>query len=89
MTHLEERVLLADGAWLEITLRADPRGPAYRLAWGPAGDWRVRYERAGGKADRRWVRGRAEPYAFRSVEQLRYDFERDVQTLGGELGEAP
>ena len=30
---------------------------------------------------RRTVRGRASAYAFRSVEQLRYDFERDVQSL--------
>ena len=28
---------------------------------------------------RRRVRGRARPYEFRSVEQLRYDFERDVK----------
>ncbi len=28
---------------------------------------------------RRRVRGRARPYQFRSVEQLRYDFERDVK----------
>ncbi|MGH8741617.1 MAG: hypothetical protein ACREUN_11930 [Burkholderiales bacterium] len=28
---------------------------------------------------RRRVRGRTRPYAFRSVEQLRYDFERDVR----------
>jgi hypothetical protein len=27
------------------------------------------------------LRGRAAPYAFRSVEQLRYDFERDLETL--------
>jgi len=25
------------------------------------------------------VRGRRQPYAFRSVEQMRYDFERDVE----------
>ena len=25
------------------------------------------------------VRGRRSPYTFRSVEQLRYDFERDVE----------
>ena len=30
---------------------------------------------------RRIIRGRATPYAFRSVEQMRYDFERDVQSL--------
>jgi hypothetical protein len=35
------------------------------------------------------VRARAEPYAFRSVEQLRYDFERDIEELGGTLGETP
>jgi len=30
---------------------------------------------------RRIIRGRATPYAFRSVEQMRYDFERDVESL--------
>ena len=30
---------------------------------------------------RRIIRGRASAYTFRSVEQLRYDFERDVQAL--------
>ena len=30
---------------------------------------------------RRTVRGRSTAYAFRSVEQMRYDFERDVQSL--------
>ena len=34
---------------------------------------------------RRW-RGRTQAYAFRSVEQLRYDFERDVEAVGGRLG---
>jgi hypothetical protein len=36
---------------------------------------------------RRRVRGRTLPYEFRSVEQLRYDFEQDVRAAGGELGE--
>jgi hypothetical protein len=89
MLLLEERVVLADGALLEVALRAERRGLVYRLAWGAAGDWLVRYEREPGKADRRTVRARAEPYAFRSVEQLRYDFERDIEELGGTLGEAP
>ena len=31
---------------------------------------------------RRRVRGRWMPYEFRSVEQLRYDFEQDVAGLG-------
>ena len=30
---------------------------------------------------KRTVRGRTTAYAFRSVEQMRYDFERDVQSL--------
>jgi hypothetical protein len=32
---------------------------------------------------RRRVRGRSRPYKFRSVEQLRYDFERDVRDATG------
>jgi hypothetical protein len=36
---------------------------------------------------RRRVRGRALPYEFRSVEQLRYDFEQDVLAAGGSLGQ--
>jgi len=35
---------------------------------------------------RRRVRGRWSHYGFRSVEQLRYDFERDVEAAGGRLG---
>ena len=47
---------------------------AYRLRWGEPGDWRVVYE----PGERR-VHGKRHPYAFRSIEQLRYDFERDVE----------
>jgi hypothetical protein len=36
---------------------------------------------------RRRVRGRALSYEFRSVEQLRYDFEQDVLAAGGSLAE--
>jgi hypothetical protein len=32
------------------------------------------------------VRGRHSAYRFRSVEQLRYDFEQDVRAAGGALG---
>ena len=35
---------------------------------------------------RKTIRGKTFPYAFRSVEQLRYDFERDVAAIGGRLG---
>ena len=34
---------------------------------------------------RRRLRGRVLPYEFRSVEQLRYDFEEDVRAAGGSL----
>jgi len=86
---LEEKVVLADGAWLEIALHAERGGLAYRLAWGAAGDGLVRYEGEAGQVGRRTLRARAEAYALRSVEQLRYDFERDIEALGAALGEAP
>ena len=80
MLPLREKVLLGDGALLEIELGA---GGAYRLRYGV-----LRYgalvEYANG---RRRVRGRELRYEFRSVEQLRYDFERDVEAIGGSLGE--
>lgn len=71
---LHERVVLAE-AILEIELHADLR---YRLRYGDL------VEYANG---RRKVRGRSSRYEFRSVEQLRYDFERDVAAAGGRLGE--
>ena len=63
---LHERVLLGE-AILEIELHHDL---SYRLCYGD----RVEY-----RDHRRRVRGRVTPYEFRSVEQLRYDFERDVE----------
>jgi hypothetical protein len=48
----------------------------YRLSYGD----RVIYENG-----RRTVRGRSSAYQLRSVEQLRYDFERDVEAAGGRL----
>lgn len=75
MILLQERVLLRDGALLEIELGADL---GYALRYGAL------VEYANGL---RRVRGRELPYEFRSVEQLRYDFERDVEAAGGRLGE--
>jgi hypothetical protein len=69
---LGEKVLL-DGELLEIELHDDRR---YRLRYGDL----VEYENG-----RRRLRGRASRYEFRSVEQLRYDFERDVEAAGGAL----
>jgi hypothetical protein len=72
---LHETVVLRE-VILEIELRADLR---YRLRYGDL----VEYENG-----RRRIRGRSSPYEFRSVEQLRYDFERDVAAVGGRLGES-
>ena len=70
---LREIVVLRDGL-LRIELEDDGR---YRLAYGD----RVVYQNG-----RRTVRGRSAPYEFKSVEQLRYDFERDVAAAGGRPG---
>ena len=65
------RVTLPDGRFLEAVVEGER---TYRLRWGAPGDWRVVYE----DGERR-VDGKRRPYAFRSIEQLRYDFERDVE----------
>jgi hypothetical protein len=65
MLIFQEKLLL-DGILLEIALYDDFR---YRLRYGEL----VEYENG-----KRRVRGRVRPYALRSVEQLRYDFEQDV-----------
>jgi len=72
MTLLSETVVL-DGALLRVELDDELH---YRLSYGEL----VVYENG-----RRRVRGRTQPYEVRSVEQLRYDFERDVEALGGRL----
>jgi hypothetical protein len=70
---LSETILLGQGV-VRVEMQEDG---AYRLAYGEL----VVYENG-----RRRVRGRAAPYEMRSVEQLRYDFERDVEAVGGSLG---
>jgi len=76
MTLLQEKCFFGDQL-LEVELRQDLR---YRLSFGDL----VVYENQQKK-----IRGKAQPYAFKSVEQLRYDFERDVAAAGGRLGENP
>ena len=83
MLLYSENVVLGDGAALEVSLWA--RGaerPGYRLRYGREGTWLVQYDDESGRGDRRRVRARVARYEFRSVEQLRYDFERDVEGLG-------
>jgi hypothetical protein len=62
-----EQVVLPHGLF---TLSLE--GSAYRLSYKNL----VVYENG-----RRIIRGRSSAYAFRSVEQMRYDFERDVEAL--------
>jgi len=78
---LAQRCLLPDGTWLELRLARSAQGLAYRLALLRAGECLLSYERRAAQGDLRVLRGRAAPYEFRSVEQLRYDFERDLETL--------
>ena len=73
MLLLSEKVLLGD-VLLEVELHDDLR---HRLRYGEL----VEYQNG-----RRRVRGRSTAYEFRSVEQLRYDFERDVEAAGARLG---
>jgi hypothetical protein len=70
---LRERVVLGE----QLLLIELDVGGRYRLAYGEL----VEYT-----PGRRRLRGRSMPYEFRSVEQMRYDFERDVASLGGRLG---
>jgi len=48
-------------------------GPRYVLRYGELIEYRD---------GRKRVRGRTSAYHFRSVEQLRYDFEREMKQLG-------
>lgn len=73
MALLSESVVLPH-ALVRIELADDMR---YLLSYGEL----VIYE-----PGRRRVRGRVARYEPRSVEQLRYDFERDVEAVGGRLG---
>jgi hypothetical protein len=76
MLLLQEKCFFGDQL-LEVELHDDLR---YRLSFGDV----VLYENHQKK-----VRGKTQPYPFKSVEQLRYDFERDVAATGGRLGENP
>jgi len=70
---VSEKVVLGD-VLLTVEFSSHSR---YRLRYGEL----VEYSNHG-----RRVHGRTLPYEFRSVEQLRYDFEEDVRSVGGALG---
>ena len=79
MTAYQETALSRHGLLLAEVRQAEGR-LGYRLRYGDL------VEYADGR--RRLQGGRWMPYEFRSVEQLRYDFERDVRAAGGQLGPA-
>ena len=60
---VEERVVLADGVMLELKFHSRS---SYRLACRKANRLLVEYSNT-------------KAYAFKSVEKLRYDFQRDVE----------
>jgi hypothetical protein len=70
---------LPDGATLEAIVAP---GRSYRLALFHQGIARVEYWNDGA-GHRRRAGERTSAYEFRSIEQLRYDFERDAE---GALG---
>jgi hypothetical protein len=71
---LEERVVLEGGR--QVTLRFSSPSD-YSLRFLRNAQPLVEYANRG-NGHRRKARGREEAYEFRSVEQLRYDFERDA-----------
>ena len=87
---LDEKVVLADGAIVELVIWRLPRptpdrphGLKYRLYFGRDGKCLVRYDNETGKGDHRHVEGREEPYRFTSVARLRKDFAADIRKYGG------
>jgi Family of unknown function (DUF6516) len=87
---LHEKVVLADGAIVELIIwrlpRATPDRPhrlKYRLYFGRRGKSFVRYDNETGKGDHRHILGREEPYRFVSIAKLRRDFEADIRKYGG------
>lgn len=76
MAMLHERVILPDGEY-ELLFENASR---FLLRYGDI----VEYHNGMKK-----IRGRNSPYAFRSVEQLRYDFERDIEAAGERIASNP
>ncbi|HVB47838.1 MAG TPA: DUF6516 family protein [Burkholderiales bacterium] len=86
---LDETLVLAGGARIALALWREGAGALrYRLCFTRAGACLVRYDNEQGRAHRR-LRGRTLPYEFRSIEQLRYDFERAVEAAQAGDGAHP
>jgi hypothetical protein len=82
-----ETVLRTDGSRVEMRLWQGARGLAYLIEYRQGAQRLLCYEGDTREATRT-RHGRAVPYAFRSIEQLRYDFEREFEEIN-DGGEAP
>ena len=71
----EENAVLPGGEIVELKLS---NGMQYRLTVQKGKKPLVEYEGGSGRHSRA-VRGRESAYEFKSVEKLRYDFERDAE----------
>ena len=71
----EERAVLPDGTVMELIFSQED---LFRLSVKKGQKLLVRYWNQG-KGHRRQVCGRESAYDFKSVEKLRYDFERDAE----------
>ena len=71
----EERVLLPGGGVFELKFSDQMH---YSLGFRRNQKLLVEYK-SNGKQYRKTLRGRESDYTFKSVEQLRYDFERDAE----------
>jgi len=75
-----ESLLRSDGSRIEMRLWRGVRGPVCRVEYLHRGEVLLSF--AGDRqVCERTLRGRATPYLFRSIEQLRYDFERDLEEI--------
>ena len=77
MLSFAERIFGPEARRLELSLRIEDGALRYCLR---ADGGVLQYDNDGGM-HRRILRGQAAPYAFRSIEQLRYDFERELEDL--------
>jgi hypothetical protein len=71
---LYSETVITEGGALRLEVHD---GPRYVVRYGGLLEYRDGKKR---------VRGRTSAYEFRSIEQLRYDFERDLAALGARLG---
>jgi len=83
---LRRRIVYADNAFAELVLWQLPGPPdssahcyKYRLAYVVDGRCVLRFDNEAGKGDHKHLGGKETRYAFRSVEKLIADFQREIR----------